>query len=194
MSTHADIARLNVLIELFSECANAVDLETLLRVAAGRLRWVIEYDECIFVIARDEDCSCWIGTRANETLRRSALADLPEAEMALIGRVLESGSPAGHASGRIGVPLQAAGRTLGAIYFSIDVGAYTHRDMRLGHHAGQYLGSLISRMDLEEETRRLSRRKDDLLALLGHEIRNPLAPIVTAVHVLKMRAGGQPTK
>ena len=194
MSTPADIARLNVLIELFSECAVAADLETLLRVAAGRLRWVIEFDACIFAIRRDENCTCWIGTHARETLRRVALADLPEAEGALIRGVLESGAPARHAPGRISVPLQAAGRTLGAICFSIGVGAYTHRDMRLGHHAGQYLGSLISRMDLEEETRRLSKRKDDLLALLGHELRNPLAPIVTAVHVLKMRAAGQPTR
>lgn len=30
-----------------------------------------------------------------------------------------------------------------------------------------------------------ARRKDDFLALLGHELRNPLAPIVTAVELLK---------
>lgn len=33
-----------------------------------------------------------------------------------------------------------------------------------------------------------SRAKDDFLALLGHELRNPLAPIATAVHLLKLRS------
>jgi len=49
-------------------------------------------------------------------------------------------------------------------------------------------------MDLESETRRLSKRKDDLLALLSHELRNPLAPIVTAVHLLKMHGNGHPSR
>jgi signal transduction histidine kinase/ActR/RegA family two-component response regulator len=194
MSSLVDIARLNVLIELFSECASTGDLETLLRVAAGRLRWVVDFDQCTFAVAREEDRECWIGTRADETLRRVVLADLPETDASLIARVLESGAPAAVAPGSICVPLQVVGRTLGAICFSTRAGAYTFRDMRLAHHAGQYLGALISRLALEEETRRLSKRKDDLLALLGHELRNPLAPIVAAVRLLELRADGQPSK
>ncbi|MDI1450453.1 ATP-binding protein [Polyangium sp. 6x1] len=37
-----------------------------------------------------------------------------------------------------------------------------------------------------------SRRKDEFLAMLGHELRNPLAPIRTAVKVLDMQAGRSP--
>ena len=33
-----------------------------------------------------------------------------------------------------------------------------------------------------------SRVKDEFLAMLGHELRNPLAPIATAVHLLKLRS------
>jgi PAS domain S-box-containing protein len=33
-----------------------------------------------------------------------------------------------------------------------------------------------------------SRAKDDFFAMLGHELRNPLAPIATAVHLLKLRS------
>lgn len=33
-----------------------------------------------------------------------------------------------------------------------------------------------------------SRAKDEFLAMLGHELRNPLAPIATAVHLLKLRS------
>ena len=31
--------------------------------------------------------------------------------------------------------------------------------------------------------------KDDFLAMLGHELRNPLSPIMTAIHLLKLRSG-----
>jgi PAS domain S-box-containing protein len=39
----------------------------------------------------------------------------------------------------------------------------------------------------EEAALEASRRKDEFLALLGHELRNPLAPIVTALELLKLR-------
>ena len=35
-----------------------------------------------------------------------------------------------------------------------------------------------------------SRAKDEFLAMLGHELRNPLAPVVTALHLMKLRAPG----
>ncbi|HTQ41707.1 MAG TPA: GAF domain-containing protein [Polyangiaceae bacterium] len=35
-----------------------------------------------------------------------------------------------------------------------------------------------------------SRAKDGFLAMLGHELRNPLAPIVTALHLMRLRGGG----
>jgi PAS domain S-box-containing protein len=34
-----------------------------------------------------------------------------------------------------------------------------------------------------------NRAKDEFLAMLGHELRNPLAPIVTALHLIKLRGG-----
>ena len=37
------------------------------------------------------------------------------------------------------------------------------------------------------EARRASRAKDEFLALLGHELRNPLAPILTALELMAMR-------
>ena len=46
-----------------------------------------------------------------------------------------------------------------------------------------------SRLILERE--RAARAKDEFLAMLGHELRNPLSPIVTALHLIKMRGGTQ---
>ena len=39
--------------------------------------------------------------------------------------------------------------------------------------------------------RRASRAKDEFLAMLGHELRNPLAPIVTALELLRMRGAAR---
>ncbi|MDI1446394.1 ATP-binding protein [Polyangium sp. 6x1] len=45
----------------------------------------------------------------------------------------------------------------------------------------------------EQEARHLAeaanRSKDEFLAMLGHELRNPLAPITTALYLMRMRAG-----
>ena len=41
---------------------------------------------------------------------------------------------------------------------------------------------------LYEEVRESARRKDEFLAMLAHELRNPLAPILNAVQVMKLRA------
>ena len=38
----------------------------------------------------------------------------------------------------------------------------------------------------------LNRRKDEFLAMLSHELRNPLAPIVNAVHLLGVQPNGDP--
>ncbi len=50
----------------------------------------------------------------------------------------------------------------------------------------------LARKDLEllrlrEAAESASRAKDELLAILGHELRNPLAPIVTALQLIKLR-------
>jgi two-component system, chemotaxis family, CheB/CheR fusion protein len=44
-----------------------------------------------------------------------------------------------------------------------------------------------ARQELEEQTR----RKDEFLALLGHELRNPLAPLRNAVEILRAQGAGE---
>jgi PAS domain S-box-containing protein len=41
-----------------------------------------------------------------------------------------------------------------------------------------------------QEAQAASRAKDEFLAMLGHELRNPLAPILTALQLMQLRAGG----
>jgi PAS domain S-box-containing protein len=59
---------------------------------------------------------------------------------------------------------------------------------------------LTDRKRIEDErTARLAaeqanRAKDEFLAMLGHELRNPMAPIVTALQLIKLRADGEASK
>ena len=48
------------------------------------------------------------------------------------------------------------------------------------------------RYQAEFELRDANRKKDEFLAMLAHELRNPLAPISTAAEMLKVAAGGDP--
>ncbi|TKI18658.1 hybrid sensor histidine kinase/response regulator, partial [Bacillus pumilus] len=50
--------------------------------------------------------------------------------------------------------------------------------------------SHAERERLVAELREASRAKDEFLAMLGHELRNPLSPIVTALRLRRMRAEG----
>jgi len=94
------------------------------------------------------------------------------------------------------VPLIARGRTLGALaVLQAESGrAFTQDDCALvaeiAHRAALALDN--ARLYVEADQARLSaeqasRAKDEFLAMLGHELRNPLAPIVTALHLMSMR-------
>jgi len=42
-----------------------------------------------------------------------------------------------------------------------------------------------------EAAEQANRAKDEFLAVLGHELRNPLAPIVTSLHLVRLKSGGE---
>lgn len=61
---------------------------------------------------------------------------------------------------------------------------------------GQFLGYIGSGLDItelkhaEEALKNADRHKDEFLAILAHELRNPLAPLRNALHVLGLGEGG----
>jgi signal transduction histidine kinase len=99
----------------------------------------------------------------------------------------------------VAIPVDAGGRALGAIGFGFDSErAFAVLDRALVEDLARQVGRALDRARLYEDARsseatliEASRRKDDFLALLGHELRNPLAPILTALEVLKLRRGAQ---
>src|SRR5204862_1684835 len=48
---------------------------------------------------------------------------------------------------------------------------------------------ITDRKRAEDALREADRRKDDFLAMLAHELRNPLAPIRNALHLLRLQGG-----
>lgn len=96
----------------------------------------------------------------------------------------------------LSVPLVARGRSLGAITAmrSGSSPAFTEEDMPvisdLGQRAALALDNARLYADAErarQQAETASRTKDEFLAMLGHELRNPLAPIVTALHLMELR-------
>ena len=64
-----------------------------------------------------------------------------------------------------------------------------------GRRVGRLLGivaDVTERKELEETLREQDRKKDEFLATLAHELRNPLAPISNAVQVLRLEASPDP--
>jgi len=63
-----------------------------------------------------------------------------------------------------------------------------HRDIDLERQVQQSLREALGELArAREEAEQASRSKDEFLAVLGHELRNPLSPIALSVHILRSR-------
>ncbi|MGN6107268.1 MAG: hybrid sensor histidine kinase/response regulator, partial [Kofleriaceae bacterium] len=101
------------------------------------------------------------------------------------------------------LPLKRAGVTFGILLLSMSTSGrhYDHSDLPFASTLAARASTAIERArlyreaDLQRERAELaSQAKDQFLAMLGHELRNPLAPIRTALELMKMREPGSLTK
>jgi PAS domain S-box-containing protein len=85
------------------------------------------------------------------------------------------------------VPLRINGVTCGTLVFYFRT---PHRfspvEVRVGTALGNLAAAAIGSAELYEEVRDADRRKDEFLAMLAHELRNPLAPLRNALHILSV--------
>jgi PAS domain S-box-containing protein len=88
----------------------------------------------------------------------------------------------------IAVPLSARGKTLGVLTFlAAESGRrYSRADLALAEDLAHRAAVAIDNALLYAELRRTDRLKDEFLAMLAHELRNPLAPIRNALQIMKM--------
>ncbi|MEO8184355.1 MAG: ATP-binding protein [Deltaproteobacteria bacterium] len=97
----------------------------------------------------------------------------------------------------VALPLTLGARTLGAVAFELERAAELEPgDRALFEDLVRPLAWALDRARLYELARQecdraeeANRAKDEFLAILGHELRNPLAPILTALELMRARAG-----
>jgi len=91
---------------------------------------------------------------------------------------------------QVGVGLYSGGRVAGA--FCVHHAAPRHwsgAEVNLVREAAERTWAAIERVRAEQALKEADRRKDDFLAMLAHELRNPLAPISNAVQLMRRPDG-----
>ena len=88
------------------------------------------------------------------------------------------------------LPLPARGRTLGALALALgDSGRrFAPGDLALADDLAGRAAIALDNARLYRDVQEADRRKNEFLAMLAHELRNPLAPIRNAVHILRAAA------
>ena len=89
------------------------------------------------------------------------------------------------------VPLSIRDRVIGAMLFvSAESGRrYDVTDLSVAEDLAHRVAVAIENARLYEESQESARRKDEFLAMLAHELRNPLAPVRSGLDVLRLRMG-----
>jgi PAS domain S-box-containing protein len=89
--------------------------------------------------------------------------------------------------GAFGCPLLVGTQMLGVIeFFSHEIREPDDDLLEMMDTLAGQIGQFIERIQAYAELRESDRRKDEFLATLAHELRNPLAPIRNALQILKM--------
>lgn len=142
-------------------------------------------------------------TELDETVQRvlasgeaELLADIAVASEGNGHKGQEGGSPrtnfALHAA--MVFPLIARGRTLGAMALAVGPSGrrYEAAELSLGKDLAARTAVAIDNARLYRCIQEADHQKDEFLAMLAHELRNPLAPICNAVEILQLHDLHQP--
>jgi signal transduction histidine kinase/CheY-like chemotaxis protein len=93
------------------------------------------------------------------------------------------------------VPLMARERRLGAFtfcYAGTSGRRYTADELHLAEDLAHRAAMVVENAGLYRALQEADRRKDEFLAVLGHELRSPLAPIHSAIQLLRARVPADP--
>src|SRR5207248_1670170 len=85
------------------------------------------------------------------------------------------------------VPLTAGGKIFGILSFlAAESGRrYGATDLLVAEDLARRAGTAIENAQLYGAIREADRRKDEFIAVLAHELRNPLAPIRNSIQAMK---------
>ena len=87
----------------------------------------------------------------------------------------------------IAIPLVKAGRFAAALVVSQSTRrTWAPEEVELVEEAAERIWAAVERANAEQGLREADRRKDEFLAILAHELRNPLAPLRNALEVMRL--------
>jgi signal transduction histidine kinase/DNA-binding response OmpR family regulator len=116
--------------------------------------------------------------------------DLDNGQIALAadsGAASQALLPLGFALGKLAVfPLRARGRQLGALLVGVSTSrSFNSADLAIASDLAGRTAIALDNALLYSKIQSADQRKDEFLAMLAHELRNPLAPIRSAVEVMR---------
>ncbi len=174
-----------------SRLAAALDVDAVLRLLAEEARALLDARRSLASLAPDGDWSRAAHASAPDGAGTPRAPAGPAAEVCRTNRParLDRDAPEG-ARGWLAAPLIGRrGRNIGLVQlFDRADGPFTEGDEAILVQIAQMAGVAVENARLYQELRDNDRRKDEFLAMLAHELRNPLAAIAGAVRVAE--AGG----
>jgi signal transduction histidine kinase len=188
--------RLRVLANASGAIARSLDTPALVQHLLGAL--VPAMAEAALIVLREGTSPVpearWLHVDDGGRIRSEPIPGTRRAILeAALARVLASGQPEpltldSHQAVRgLVMPLVAQGCTFGA-FGVVAAGslAYAEADQRLLHDVANRAAIALENSRLYEEIQARDRQKDEFLAMLSHELRNPLSAITTAVGLLDL--------
>jgi PAS domain S-box-containing protein len=167
--------------------------------AEQRLRSIVEH-VVDGIISCDEQCTIGtfnqaaerlFGYSSLEVIGRNVTVLMPDPYQREHDGHLQNYIRTGHAS-IIGIGREVVGRRKDGSVFPMEL-AISEFNLRGQRHFTGIVRDITERKRLEHELQEKlheltegDRQKNEFLAMLGHELRNPLAPIRNAIHILKM--------
>jgi signal transduction histidine kinase/CheY-like chemotaxis protein len=185
--------RLARLEELMDALVAASTLQELAETVLGPGVAALGVDAAAVLICEGEHLVLCRGTGLSEA-KLVALQAHGLAGATSIAQAARTGYPV-FIGGEAAVPIAVAGHVYGSI--GLWFGPKRHLDDEEQAHArliGRQCGFALERERMRNELERTQqiardaeRRKDDFMALLGHELRNPLSPILTALYLMRIK-------
>jgi signal transduction histidine kinase/DNA-binding response OmpR family regulator len=171
-------------------------------VIESTLRLMVPEHAAQAVLAEQDDMGRWRYVWARpegESLAphsAEGLADLPEAWQQAIARAFSTGlTDHTHLCGKdngdataslAALPLRERERVFGVLLLSSESAAYSKADVAMFESVAWRAGIALLNARLFSEIERADQQKNRFLSMLAHELRNPLAPIRSAVDVLRL--------